>query len=114
GYVRARFFFPSIRRHTRFSRDWSSDVCSSDLAARGDPELGHRGAVADRGLGGGEGAFAAQFEVGLARQRACQGRAAPVGHAEERSEDRRVGGRVRYEVWRLGRGIVEIETEWVL
>src|SRR5690606_29126187 len=22
------------RRHTRFSRDWSSDVCSSDLAAR--------------------------------------------------------------------------------
>src|SRR5690606_8763633 len=25
------FFFPSRRRHTRFSRDWSSDVCSSDL-----------------------------------------------------------------------------------
>src|SRR5690606_39572163 len=22
------------RRHTRFSRDWSSDVCSSDLTAR--------------------------------------------------------------------------------
>src|SRR5207302_8347480 len=42
------FFFSSRRRHTRFSRDWSSDVCSSDLAperhfewsssqARGDP-----------------------------------------------------------------------------
>src|SRR5690606_25040584 len=27
------FFFSSRRRHTRFSRDWSSDVCSSDLAA---------------------------------------------------------------------------------
>src|SRR5690606_41175749 len=26
------FFFSSTRRHTRFSRDWSSDVCSSDLA----------------------------------------------------------------------------------
>src|SRR5690606_40244260 len=26
-----RFFFSSRRRHTRFSRDWSSDVCSSDL-----------------------------------------------------------------------------------
>src|SRR5690606_40466769 len=26
------FFFSSRRRHTRFSRDWSSDVCSSDLA----------------------------------------------------------------------------------
>src|SRR3989449_8298335 len=29
-----RFFFSSRRRHTRCSRDWSSDVCSSDLAAR--------------------------------------------------------------------------------
>src|SRR5690606_41993972 len=25
------FFFSSRRRHTSFSRDWSSDVCSSDL-----------------------------------------------------------------------------------
>src|SRR5215475_6099228 len=25
------FFVSSRRRHTRFSRDWSSDVCSSDL-----------------------------------------------------------------------------------
>src|SRR5690606_39482644 len=25
------FFFSSRRRHTRLSRDWSSDVCSSDL-----------------------------------------------------------------------------------
>src|SRR5690606_39618936 len=25
--------FSSRRRHTRFSRDWSSDVCSSDLQA---------------------------------------------------------------------------------
>src|SRR6266511_3180090 len=25
------FFFSSRRRNTRFSRDWSSDVCSSDL-----------------------------------------------------------------------------------
>src|SRR6266852_7532708 len=30
------FFFSSRRRHTRCYRDWSSDVCSSDLAvARG-------------------------------------------------------------------------------
>src|SRR5690606_40771908 len=27
------FFFSSRRWHTRFSRDWSSDVCSSDLPA---------------------------------------------------------------------------------
>src|SRR5687768_17792787 len=25
------FFFSSRRRHTRCSRDWNSDVCSSDL-----------------------------------------------------------------------------------
>src|SRR5690606_40902257 len=33
GRRRLSFFFSSRRRHTRFSRDWSSDVCSSDLAA---------------------------------------------------------------------------------
>ena len=27
----ATFFFSSRRRHTRCGRDWSSDVCSSDL-----------------------------------------------------------------------------------
>src|SRR5690606_39382754 len=27
--------FSSRRRHTRFSRDWSSDVCSSDLQGGG-------------------------------------------------------------------------------
>src|SRR5699024_11287447 len=27
------FFFSSRRRHTRSKRDWSSDVCSSDLVA---------------------------------------------------------------------------------
>src|SRR5256885_13045820 len=27
------FFFSSRRRHTRLQGDWSSDVCSSDLAA---------------------------------------------------------------------------------
>src|SRR3712207_8823097 len=26
-----KFFFSSRRRHTRYWRDWSSDVCSSDL-----------------------------------------------------------------------------------
>src|SRR5438105_8071340 len=28
------FFFSSRRRHTRSTRDWSSDVCSSDLDSR--------------------------------------------------------------------------------
>src|SRR3989454_5299854 len=41
------FFFSSRRRHTRLQGDWSSDVCSSDLAARvaylGLYSLQHRG-----------------------------------------------------------------------
>src|SRR4051812_49456564 len=33
--VRFFFFFSSRRRHTRLTCDWSSDVCSSDLAGPG-------------------------------------------------------------------------------
>src|SRR5471030_55986 len=33
--VRLFFFFSSRRRHTRCLSDWSSDVCSSDLASSG-------------------------------------------------------------------------------
>src|SRR2546429_4639616 len=33
AYRQSIFFFSSRRRHTRCSRDWSSDVCSSDLNA---------------------------------------------------------------------------------
>src|SRR5256886_3960841 len=34
GALTYLFFFSSRRRHTRFDCDWSSDVCSSDLAHR--------------------------------------------------------------------------------
>src|SRR5207249_2890487 len=33
-YASSVFFFSSRRRHTRSKRDWSSDVCSSDLLER--------------------------------------------------------------------------------
>src|SRR5438270_9847654 len=33
------FFFSSRRRHTRFDCDWSSDVCSSDLAVYSAPTM---------------------------------------------------------------------------
>src|SRR5690606_40144347 len=33
-FILCFFFFSSRRRHTRFSRDWSSDVCSSDLTQK--------------------------------------------------------------------------------
>src|SRR3712207_9264188 len=32
--MRIVFFFSSRRRHTRYWRDWSSDVCSSDLGTQ--------------------------------------------------------------------------------
>src|SRR5438067_6015477 len=34
GWPQSSFFFSSRRRHTRSKRDWSSDVCSSDLSAK--------------------------------------------------------------------------------
>src|SRR5437870_6515346 len=36
------FFFSSRRRHTRWPRDWSSDVCSSDLEERKQPQHAER------------------------------------------------------------------------
>src|SRR5690349_15768401 len=42
------FFFSSRRRHTRSLRDWSSDVCSSDLS----PEAAKRGRFSAVGAGG--------------------------------------------------------------
>src|SRR5699024_11989336 len=36
-YRQLDFFFPSRRRHTSSKRDWSSDVCSSDLLEENKP-----------------------------------------------------------------------------
>src|SRR5438067_13185700 len=48
------FFFSSRRRHTRSKRDWSSDVCSSDLArAEQAGKIAHR-AVLQVAPGAGE------------------------------------------------------------
>src|SRR5690606_40582497 len=77
-------FVSSRRRHTRFSRDWSSDVCSSDLRrgaayapweealqglpvleAEGDPQLRRQQlfqAVTSAVLGGPEGRWLLGFE----------------------------------------------------
>src|SRR6266498_4322484 len=49
------FFFSSRRRHTRCGRDWSSDVCSSDLV------------FVVAGLGGGAGTGAAPIVARAAR-----------------------------------------------
>src|SRR2546429_4775023 len=51
------FFFSSRRRHTRCSRDWSSDVCSSDLFS------GRAGAPSTAGKVRGEGHVIAHRDV---------------------------------------------------
>src|SRR6266487_6879975 len=48
------FFFSSRRRHTRWTGDWSSDVCSSDLDPRGPPRWLVLPRIALRAVNGGE------------------------------------------------------------
>src|SRR5438445_13578106 len=77
------FFFSSRRRHTRYWRDWSSDVCSSDLSI---PTIARRPDQAMVGM-----------EMMAAKQegRELFGR----GHGT-RSEERRVGKECRTRCWR--------------
>src|SRR5690606_39848926 len=76
--VSSCFFFSSRGRHTRFSRDWSSDVCSSDLGMVADS------IVCDRfGCAAGDGAFGR----GDRARRGDYRMAVP----DARSEERRVG-----------------------
>src|SRR2546430_15879367 len=82
------FFFSSRRRHTRFDCDWSSDVCSSDLARE------REGRVERRVV------RAAEREVErLGYERPCRGAVSEARDEEAapplRSEERRVGEECR-------------------
>src|SRR3712207_8943486 len=85
------FFFSSRRRHTRYWRDWSSDVCSSDLRAYYLRFLEGRfqwGGGLDRG----------HLVAGLleALDRSCGVRGLEAQHDQAvRSEERRVGKECR-------------------
>src|SRR5690606_40012717 len=88
------FFFSSRRRHTRFSRDWSSDVCSSDLEADARTTL----------AGGEVGEVLVLLLLGAVHgdQAAGQGvRSEDAGdaHPAARSEERRVGKECRARRW---------------
>src|SRR5687768_17766320 len=78
------FFFSSRRRHTRCSRDWSSDVCSSDLVTGPATDL-HSGIY-----GGAVMNPATALARLLASLHDAQGRVAVPGFYD-RSEERRVG-----------------------
>src|SRR3989449_526568 len=61
------FFFSSRRRHTRCSRDWSSDVCSSDLITDNRGDLGTKTPY-DPKLAAEKTALQASHFVGLVRE----------------------------------------------
>src|SRR5206468_8170599 len=65
------FFFSSRRRHTRSDRDWSSDVCSSDLTRPRD---------------------AAEIDTGCSSETTEEA----VVFVRDRSEERRVGKECKY------------------
>src|SRR5690606_40366002 len=91
------FFFSSRRRHTRFSRDWSSDVCSSDLAPPSEGDVLATvvgGTVEGRPLTMEEqiAVVTVLFLAGLDTTRGALGNiAAQLAQRPERSEERRVG-----------------------
>src|SRR5437868_11467168 len=76
---RSLFFFSSRRRHTRSKRDWSSDVCSSDLV---------NGRVESAGRTRTPHADAPSDVIGEGAE--------PTDARHGRSEERRVGKECRY------------------
>src|SRR5206468_8483362 len=100
------FFFSSRRRHTRSDRDWSSDVCSSDLETcvvrftTDIPHLTNWGTPLLLGPGSILDAHTAHERISVAEL--AQGVDAYVRlvHALSRSEERRVGKECRSRGWR--------------
>src|SRR5207253_3932796 len=70
------FFFSSRRRHTRWPRDWSSDVCSSDL---------------DQSRGGNDGTSARRRST--ARGQSTRARPANMERTRDRRSRRGTGSR---------------------
>src|SRR5206468_8741345 len=91
--VAVLFFFSSRRRHTRSDRDWSSDVCSSDLF-----KPGNRAARYFAGFGAGQQKIEVECvlknkttgEV-VAKEVITDRKVAGWAGGSERSEERRVG-----------------------
>src|SRR5437870_11887203 len=84
------FFFSSRRRHTRWPRDWSSDVCSSDLflvllVVVSLDDIANHGA----------GSLAAVLSAFLHQDGYDDLRVAARGVTDKRSEERRVGKECR-------------------
>src|SRR5262245_66254649 len=87
------FFFSSRRRHTRCLSDWSSDVCSSDLASAGGhlvALLATSGGVTELEGDGGNKDVSSKVSAVIDF----------FGPTDLRSEERRVGKESRCRGWR--------------
>src|SRR5207253_4671989 len=90
------FFFSSRRRHTRWPRDWSSDVCSSDLSQRQEKRRDSFGVFSVEIARG----FVGKNDGRIVGERERHGHALLLATAQFlRSEERRVGkeGRTTWE-----------------
>src|SRR5690606_40525729 len=95
------FFFSSSRLHTRFSRYWSSDVCSSDLAD-------HRGFLYIATLGGyrgllqldPQGSFQSFYGANRTALSVLDSIKRALYTRKMRSEERRVGKEDRAQLFR--------------
>src|SRR5699024_11966723 len=88
------FFFSSRRRHTRSKRDWSSDVCSSDLRSGGFVVNLKWGSNVDGDAGWSDRPY--RSPGGIYRRLDRHVGHSPQGHQGGRSEERRVGKGRRY------------------
>src|SRR5216683_7072767 len=95
------FFFSSRRRHTRSDRDWSSDVCSSDLAPLVTAVLLRPDHADEPGLA----ELAREPAVEAAPGERALGRASVAQLALEEIADLRAG------LLRLGRQLTQLEVE---
>src|SRR5436853_4348018 len=91
------FFFSSRRRHTRCLSDWSSDVCSSDLATSN--FLGRGGGTAPPPVGKQKGIKRERDAPGEHIARPRRGLRWFWRRTGTRSEERRVGKECRSRWW---------------
>src|SRR5699024_12085703 len=97
------FFFSSRRRHTRSKRDWSSDVCSSDLETISKSKVERvteadniRVLIAAGGTGGHVYPAIAIADAVIEQYSNVNIKFIGTAH---RSEERRVGKECRYRRW---------------
>src|SRR5690606_39583882 len=110
----ASFFVWSGRRHTRFPRDWSSDVCSSD---RTEGEAGSKG-LGGEGAGAAEGNRPRKASSGWAsrpQSGAASSAALQEGSAARRGEPEEIGRASCREGWwgpAVGGGVAHSRGGW--